>query len=229
MGSEDLFHKRKARKLEDAARTLNKRKPYDRVLIVSEGEKTEPIYFEELRVFYDLDSANIVVDGDSDSSPISVVEYAYELYLKDKKSGDLYNRVYCVFDRDTHASYFDAFSRIDEINRLIDSDVENKVFRGIFSNPAFEFWYLLHFSYTDKPYYNNVKDSVGKQVENDLKFFFPDYQKNKPGIFKYLNENGNMQYASANAKRILDNSKNNEYNPSTNVFKLTEYLSKLKD
>ena len=62
MGSEDLFHKRKARKAEETARKKGKIKPYDRVLIVCEGEKTEPIYFEEIRVTLELDSANIKVE-----------------------------------------------------------------------------------------------------------------------------------------------------------------------
>ncbi len=40
MGSEDLFHKRKAKKQQDSVRRIANRKPYDHVLIVCEGEKT---------------------------------------------------------------------------------------------------------------------------------------------------------------------------------------------
>ena len=45
MGSEDLFHKRKAKSAEQLERRKAKRSPYEKVLIVCEGEKTEPNYF----------------------------------------------------------------------------------------------------------------------------------------------------------------------------------------
>ena len=94
MGSDDLFHKRKARKAEDSARKKSKRQSYDRVLVVCEGEKTEPIYFEEIRVMLELDSANIEIDGSSGSSPINVVNHAYDLYQQELSSGDSYNSVF---------------------------------------------------------------------------------------------------------------------------------------
>jgi hypothetical protein len=40
-GGDKLFHKRKARQLKDHTRQLTKRDPYDKVLIVCEGEKTD--------------------------------------------------------------------------------------------------------------------------------------------------------------------------------------------
>ena len=49
MGSDDLFHKRKARTAELHRRRVARRAPYDRVLIVCEGAKTEPNYFKWLR------------------------------------------------------------------------------------------------------------------------------------------------------------------------------------
>jgi hypothetical protein len=82
LGSEDLFHKRKAKRQQDTVRRNANRKPYDHVLIVCEGEKTEPYYFEEIRVHLDLDSANIKIDGSCDSSPKSVVDYAEDVFIK---------------------------------------------------------------------------------------------------------------------------------------------------
>lgn len=49
MGSDDLHHKRKLEANRSLARTKNNREPYDRVLIVCEGQKTEPDYLEGLR------------------------------------------------------------------------------------------------------------------------------------------------------------------------------------
>ena len=49
MGTDDLFHKRKARKVTQLQRAKESREPYDKVLIVCEGEKTEPHYLMALR------------------------------------------------------------------------------------------------------------------------------------------------------------------------------------
>ena len=49
MGSDDLHKKRKALTLKQKQRKIGVRKPYDRVLIVCEGSKTEPLYFKALR------------------------------------------------------------------------------------------------------------------------------------------------------------------------------------
>lgn len=42
-------------------RKKNKRASYDRILIICEGAKTEPLYFDEIRQFYKLHTANIQV------------------------------------------------------------------------------------------------------------------------------------------------------------------------
>ena len=69
MGSDDLFHKRKARRKQDLARKKARRSAYDCVLIVCEGEKTEPFYLRKLVDSLKLNTANVEVDGDSGSSP----------------------------------------------------------------------------------------------------------------------------------------------------------------
>lgn len=73
MGSDDLFKKRKAKSVKDTKRKSARREAYDRVLIVCEGTKTEPYYFEGLKAEYNLHSANIRITGNCDSAPISIV------------------------------------------------------------------------------------------------------------------------------------------------------------
>lgn len=48
MGTDDLFHKRKQRRATSLQRKKALKAPYDRVLIVCEGAKTEPNYFREI-------------------------------------------------------------------------------------------------------------------------------------------------------------------------------------
>ncbi|BDU37932.1 MULTISPECIES: RloB family protein [Vibrio] len=232
MGSDDLFKKRKARKAEEQARKKAKRKPYDKVLIVCEGEKTEPIYFEEVRVFYELDIANVEVDGDCGSSPINVVNHAYCLHEKALKSGDIYNRVFCVFDRDNHSSFDEAIAKVDQINVDLEKAGLGKqiIFESIPSIPSFEYWFLLHYQPTTKPYAATPTKSVGDLVIDDLKVYLPLYKKTQKGLFKKSLDEGTYDGAMAHSERIYENAiKSGVTNPSTKVHQLMAYLEELKN
>ena len=98
MGSDKLFHRRKAKQKRDLKRKQAKRAPYDKVLIVCEGEKTEPNYFLELRDHYRLHTANIEICSDCGSAPINVVERAKQIYRHEHRTGMPVDRVYCVFE-----------------------------------------------------------------------------------------------------------------------------------
>lgn len=231
MGSEDLFHKRKAKRQQDTVRRNANRKPYDHVLIVCEGEKTEPYYFEEIRVHLDLDSANIKIDGSCDSSPKSVVDYAEDVFIKERVKAGNYDRVFCVFDRDQHETFDYALNKINSMNiELKNTEYsEEDVFMAIRSIPAFEYWFLLHFIPSTKSYSPLETKSVGDQVIDDLKIYIPNYEKKQKGIYKYSLDNMLIDGAKAHSKRIFENSKNTgDINPSTNVHELIEYLENLK-
>jgi len=231
LGSEDLFHKRKAKRQQDTVRRNANRKPYDHVLIVCEGEKTEPYYFEEIRVHLDLDSANIKIDGNCDSSPKSVVDYAEDVFIKERVKAGNYDRVFCVFDRDQHETFDYALNKINSMNiELKNTEYsEEDVFMAIRSIPAFEYCFLLHFIPSTKSYSPLETKSVGDQVIDDLKIYIPNYEKKQKGIYKYSVDNMLIDGAKAHSKRIFENSKNTgDINPSTNVHELIEYLENLK-
>ncbi len=230
MGSEDLFHKRKAKKQKDSVRRSAKRKPYDHVLIVCEGEKTEPFYFDEMRVYLDLDSANIKIDGSCDSSPKSIVEYAQDLFIKERAKAGNYDRVFCVFDRDQHETFDYALGKIKSINTQLKKEgyLKENVFTAIQSTPAFEYWFLLHFTPSTKAYSPLETKSVGDQVIDDLKIYLPNYAKKQKGIYKYSVENDLVAGAKAHSKRIFEQSiRTGDINPSTNIHELVKYLEEL--
>ena len=112
MGGDDLHQKRKAKRKRDLARRKSRREPYGRVLIVCEGEKTEPHYFLQLVACLKLNTNNVKVDGNCGSSPKSVVRYAKRRYQDEKVKGDTYDRVYCVFDKDAHVSFEQSVSEL---------------------------------------------------------------------------------------------------------------------
>jgi hypothetical protein len=124
-----------------------RREPYDRVLIVCEGSKTEPSYLRELIAHHQLSSANVQIVGDGGAAPISVVDYAIEQFEKDPD----YNSVFCVFDRDEHNSFDAAVQRVRDkalIRREGRRRLGNARFEAITSTPCFEYWILLHYVYT---------------------------------------------------------------------------------
>ena len=62
-------------------RKRNRRASYDRILIVSEGSKTEPNYFREIRAAYRLHTANVQVrPSELGTEPTQVVQHARDLF-----------------------------------------------------------------------------------------------------------------------------------------------------
>jgi len=220
MGTDNLFSKRKAKRIADLKRAKENREPYDKVLIVCEGEKTEPNYLTALRDYLKLSQANIKIDPKSDSSPTSVVKYAKEL-IKDSTE-DPYNHVFCIIDRDRHADFNTAIAQIN--------GYKNKTTRlhSIVSNPCFEFWILLHFDYTTKQFGAGKDSPCMDLIKNNLKVFIEDYEKGDkaimPPIIKYR-----LERAVANAKKANETAKKNGTdNPTTQMDELVDYLKGLK-
>ncbi len=220
MGSDDLFHKHKAKQAGELKRKQAKRAPYDRVLIVCEGEKTEPHYFQELCDHYRLNSANIEISGDCGSAPINVVERAKKLYRTEQRNGIPFDRVYCVFDKDTHYTYEPALQEVENAK-------PKATFFAINSVPCFEFWLLLHFAYTTQPFYGTEgAKSAGGQVLDELKKYIADYAKGDHGHFERLI--GQLPQAIQHSKRALKEANaNGTGNPTTLVYELVEYLQGL--
>lgn len=69
-----MAHKR--RQASSYSRHAPQREAYDAVLIVCEGEKSEPKYFNGLKGAYRLSSANIHIMPADGTDPMSVVTFA---------------------------------------------------------------------------------------------------------------------------------------------------------
>lgn len=220
MGSDDLFHKRKARSAKQLARKKESRSSYERALIVCEGSKTEPNYFCELVNSLELNTANVEVDGNCGSSPISIFNYAQKRYVEEKRTGDGFDRVFCVFDKDSHESYEEALR--------LHSDMKPKgVFKAIVSVPCFEYWLLLHYVFTTKPFEADRNGSICASLISELKKYLHDYEKGDENIYSVLS--GQTDQAIAYSKRALTQSDENDTdNPSTIIHELVEYLRDLK-
>jgi len=108
----------------------------ERFLIVCEGAKTEPNYFEGFRV-----PGRVVEIVGAGRNTLSLVDEA--IRLKKEKEAEAvrrgesaYYQVWCVFDRDSFPA--------DSFNSAI-RKAETAGFQVAYTNEAFELWYLLHF------------------------------------------------------------------------------------
>ena len=101
------------------------------ILIVCEGENTEPSYFRQFK----LSTATIKPIGEGYNT-ISLIKRAIELSKK-----NIYDQVWCVFDADPKAS---NPKHAQNFNKAIKFAEKHK-FGIAYSNQAFEYWLILHF------------------------------------------------------------------------------------
>lgn len=221
MGSDNLFRKNKARQLKTLARRSGTRDQYDKVLIVCEGAKTEPLYFRSLIRELRLNTANICVHGeDCSSDPLSVAQYAIELFEKDAHAHD-FDRVYCVFDRDTHHTFNQAIA-------LLNAHKNSDRFHTALSYPCFEYWVLSHFEYSRAPFVATGRKTASQLLISAVRKHLPSYEKADPATFDAIY--GLTDVAIQNAKRGNDDAlASGEKNPSTTIDELVDYLRNLKN
>lgn len=188
-----------------------------RVLVVCEGKRTEPAYFEALKNELKLTGVTVDVVSPHGTAPNNVVDCAARKAKDATKNGIPYDRVWCVFDHDNHATYGSARTSADK--GTIDTAV---------SVPCFEIWVLLHFQYSTRAF------ASGDQVIAELRknSCVPDYEKNDRWCWTKLVPKRDQ--AIKNAQKLEQFHKDNgndpaETSPSTGVHKLVEFLLKLQN
>lgn len=237
MGSDDLFKKKKRQPIKDGdqKRRRGLREQREKVLIVTEGE-TEANYFNELCQAARLsatqaqpacaasDDGTKVTPSEDGSAPRSVLRCAERLYDASEEGGDPYDHVYCVIDRDSHSDFDETLSRIDDLSR---QKRKAKPFAAIVSYPCFEYWLLLHFTYTRKPFARSGKKSPCDLVVGELKKgHIPSYCKNQESQKGLYGRLASMRKtAMERAERAAEEAKGDgERNPSTDIHVLIEKL-----
>ena len=184
-----------------------------RVLVVCEGKRTEPLYFQALKDYLRLPT--LVVKGTGGVDPRTLVDRATELRDDEKRRGDAFDFVYCVFDRDTHPTFEEA-SNVARDRRL-------ELAR---SWPCFEFWLLLHFEFSRKAYARRERQSPCDVCIQDLRRHIPNYSKGDGTHQDDLWDRS--EAAIARARHALTNAESTgEPNPSTEVHRLVEHLRTL--
>lgn len=216
----------KARQLRRKIVKAAERASYSRILIVTEGSKTEPLYLEEIRATYQLHSANVEVQpGQRGTAPIQVVCYAQDLF----KNGNLhkgiraksFDQVYAVFDRDNHNSYFQALDLVKSLDgKMRNDEGQPTSFKAIASIPSFELWLLLHYEDIRAPLHRD-------EVLRRLRQHFPNYIKGAGNAFATTRNQLDVaaQRAEALAARFTAD---NAPEPFTAVVELVRLLTTLR-
>lgn len=216
----------KDRQLRRKAAKEARRASYARILIVTEGSKTEPLYLEEISAAHQLHSANVEVQpGQLGTAPIQVVRYAQQLF----EEGDLrkgirprsFDQVYAVFDRDDHDTYFNALNRALSLDGKLRNDDKQPVsFKAIASIPSFELWLLLHYEDIQAPIHRD-------EVMQRLKQHILGYEKGAGGAFAATRD----RLATAAQRALALAAKSSAYTapePFTALHELVRLLTTLR-
>ncbi|OGS81215.1 MAG: hypothetical protein A2061_01070 [Gallionellales bacterium GWA2_59_43] len=156
-----------------------------------------------------------------------MVAHARDVQKEEVASGDGYDCIYCIFDRDKHTTFASALQQIKGISASGES------LKAITSTPCFEFWLLLHFGFSDAPFHAAGKKSIGDQAVSKLKTKpgFSKYAKGTKGTYSLLKPK--LPDAIKNAKKLRQviggHESQHDANPWTNVDELVESLLKWPD
>lgn len=213
-------------KIDNASLKRFKQKPakrektkHCRILIVCEGEKTEPNYFEAFKV---VNNDSYVVDLTLDGGGINTMEVVNKaISLRDSASTP-YDSVWAVFDRDSFPP--------NKFNGAI-TKAKEKGINIAWSNEAFELWYLFHFhnritAMPREDYKKAISDAVNNSPRWKKKTKYK-YAKNDPKNYAIMNTYGNLNLAitwAENQHKTFDNECFANHNPCTTVYKLVNQL-----
>jgi RloB-like protein len=139
----------------------------NKLLIVCEGQKTEPQYFKGIRQHKRLRTLQVtIVDASGRTNPIGIINRAIaeRQIIKADKGWEPDDTLWAVFDGDEHRHQDPqnwqtaiAKAKTQKINLAI-------------TNPCFEFWYLIH--YQDAFGQMNA-DAAAKKLQKHI----PNYTK----------------------------------------------------
>ncbi len=186
------------------------------ILIVCEGENTEPLYFNSFKVLT-LTVKSIGL-GESKLKLIESTQRIQETENCDE--------VWCVFDLDIRR---DEETCIPDFNNAI-KRAKDLGYRVAYSNDAFELWFYLHYHYTDCEnhrtfYYEKLGELWNINYEKEgkkWKFSFEIYERLKN------DKRANQAEAIKRAKKLYMDKVDLAYhlqNPVTTVYELVELLN----
>ncbi len=221
MGFDDLFKKRREdRKKRKHAYKIPRANSF---LIVTEGERTEPLYFRGMQKeicekaggridVIGIPYIDICGEGCSTGKLLEVTERI----VKDAKI--MYQNIWVVFDKDDFLDFDKAIQ-----------DGIDKGYKVAWSNQSFEYWIFLHFYYSDSALHRDDWNEKLDEIFKRYELGNGKYEKNYEDIYHMLKYNDGINTAIKNARRRMADfngrrDKPSEYDPGTMVYRLVEEL-----
>ena len=198
-------------------RKENVREKLVRFLIVCEGTKTEPHYFEALIKNNISTVREVTIEGEGRGT-VTLVAKAHEIRQKlERKNAMAFDRVWVVFDKDDFGDFNEAIGKANKLG-----------FQSAWTNEAFELWYFLHFEFLDtgisrSAYIEKIEGAFRNRMGN--RDFV--YQKGNPDIYRLLQKYGREDLAKRYAERLRARYTDTNYTahtPCTMVDNLVEEL-----
>lgn len=194
------------RSINDYHRHQGHKKPEKVIVVVCEGEQTEPNYFRALRQKFRLSNLTVqIVPGKG--APITVVNCAID---EKKKLDEPADEVWCVIDTENPINN-------PSLTVAIEKARKNKINLAI-SNPSFEYWYFIHFENSSRPFAN------GQAMKKALKAHIPEYDESMI-VFPLLD---NLTQKAIDCALLLRERSLEGWdifpNPSTGVDKLVQEI-----
>ena len=184
-----------------------------RILIVGEGQKTEPNYFRALALEPEVTASfTLIVKKGHGFSQDSVVKEAI-----DHKNKGEYDEVWCVIDVEGPA-------KAENLAAAIALADKHNITLWL-SNPSIEVWFLLHLAKQERPYLNG--DAAETELNRHWRTHFNrEYAKGDETIYLRLRQY--MNTALTNAQWVLEqhhqNGQCSQSNSSTEIYRLIRRL-----
>lgn len=188
-------------------------------LIVTEGTKTEPAYFQAMKDIINQNHRERVqlnISGEGQNT-LNLLDRAVKLA---EGNANRYRHVWVVYDIDDFPA-----EHIDETARLCGIySTEETEFHAIWSNQCIELWFLLHFCYWQSDVHRNL---YFKPLSENLKRIKAgEYKKNRTDIYDVLRPY--MDTAIMNAEKLAYDNKGKNPSEAAPGTKMNVLIKKLK-
>lgn len=192
-------------------------------LIVTEGTKTEPNYFEKLKDEINCKHhgrISIRIEGiGQGANTLSLLEKAQKFIFENPMH---YKHIWLVYDKDDFPKddFDNTFYKCISLSK--NSDFEE--YHALWSNECIEYWFLLHYILLDSEisrteYYPKLSGYISSK-----------YEKNCDDIYSILKPN--LQTAISNAKQLAERNTGlppSKCTPGTAVYEIFEKLKNYLD
>jgi len=180
-------------------------------LVICEDSKSSKNYLEDVKVHFRA-QVHVEVTHCGKTDPAGIISEAV------RRSKD-YDRVFCAIDRDEHPNFEQSVATVAQMPKVT----------VIASYPCFEYWLLLHFGYTRKPYTRAGNKSPADWLIEDL--------KTKPGMEHYAKGGKSDLFAtltvprfnaarSYSARALNEALEVGDLNPSTRLHDLIAFIER---